>query len=534
MWFEVAAGPKSGTYTGWFSFDRTDRVLALTGLAAVASAFLPPSKIAAGVRALLGVLALGVIAREIAVPPVIDPGVALGRGAYAGLAGALAIGLGALTALEPLRRRLPGRRALRPLAALRWARGEPEPERDTGGRRPGSTLGRGVLRGVPSISPGALGLFRIALGVALTLFVVRYLDLAPLAAPADDQQGSSWFAAAAPVRLLAASPDAVSAVRMITLAALALFVVGLFSRVAYAVAAAGLTATALAVIALFGSDHSVGLPTVALLCLLVAPWQDSGLGLDALIRARRGRALPDAPSRRYGIAVWVPGLAMGVALLAAAYAKMRNSGYEWVTGAAVKYHFVEDAGRAPVDWALRLTSVEEIAVLMALFAFLVEAGFILVVLSPRPAVRLGFGLVAASLLTGFYLFQGVFWPGWWTLLLAFLPWEELYRGGLRLAGAARPPSDADAPAVPLAGALRVATLALVVLLLAQQVVVSGARAEQEPLLSSYPMYRTPGTPRRSSTRRTTSSPPTGSRCCRPRASAWTSRPGSRPSAARTR
>ena len=232
----------------------------------------------------------------------------------------------------------------------------------------------------------------------------------------------------------------------------------------------------------------MGLPTVALLCLLVAPWQDSGLGLDALIRARRGRALPDAPSRRYGIAVWVPGLAMGVALLAAAYAKMRNSGYEWVTGAAVKYHFVEDAGRAPVDWALRLTSVEEIAVLMALFAFLVEAGFILVVLSPRPAVRLGFGLVAASLLTGFYLFQGVFWPGWWTLLLAFLPWEELYRGGLRLAGAARPPSDADAPAVPLAGALRVATLALVVLLLAQQVVVSGARAEQEPLLSSYPMY----------------------------------------------
>lgn len=89
VWFVVASGPKEGLYSGWLSFDRTDRVLALLALIALGSSLLPPSRWTGVVRLLIGLCVAVLVGREMAVPPVIDPNVTLGPGPYAGLAGAI-------------------------------------------------------------------------------------------------------------------------------------------------------------------------------------------------------------------------------------------------------------------------------------------------------------------------------------------------------------------------------------------------------------------------------------------------------------
>jgi hypothetical protein len=63
-WFEILEGDKEGNYTGWYSFHRTDRVLAVLALASLGSAFLSPSRRVAAVRGVLGLAAVVVIARE--------------------------------------------------------------------------------------------------------------------------------------------------------------------------------------------------------------------------------------------------------------------------------------------------------------------------------------------------------------------------------------------------------------------------------------------------------------------------------------
>lgn len=504
-WFDILAGDKEGAYTGWLAFDRTDRVLGILALIALASAFLSPSRRIAVVRLVVGLGAGAVVAREMATPPVVDPTTVLGEGAYVGLGGALAVALGGLFALEPVRTWRSsavdkGAAAIRPLSgrtaailgrlpgarAVRWLRGEREPA--TGESAPSPGLGRAIFRGVPSISPGALGLFRISLGLGLMWIMLYYDDLSGRATPVDAQRGLSWFVQSEWVKWLTSSSAALTALEAVIVISLTFFVIGLFARAAYSVAAVGFGLAAMVIIAVNGGAHDWGLPTVTVLCLLIVPWGSSGLSLDAVIRRRSGRSLPDAPSRRYGLALWIPGFTMGVGFLAAAYAKFSISGSEWITGGAVKYHFIEDARDALVDWGPRLTSVDEIAVLMSLSAVLAEGTFIVNTLSPRPIVRLAFGAIALFLLGGFLMFQGVLWQTWWLLLLAFLPWEGIYRSGQRLLGRGGRERRAASRARPLSGALRVAALILVVVLVAQQVVVSALKVEQEPFVSNFPMY----------------------------------------------
>jgi len=495
-WFEVSSGEEETSYTGWYAFHRTDRALAVLALGALVTAFLPPSRRTAIARILLGLLAVVVVVREVVTPPVVDPATRLGAGAYLGLGAAVFVALGGVFALSPIRSyaRRASKRSVAAVGAparaisagLGWLRGEAEPRKGEGA--PSPRLGRWLFRGVPSLSPAAFGLFRIAFGLGLIGVMTIYTDLSTRALAPDDQRGASVFVQPEWVRLLASRADLLNAVEAITVLALVCFVVGLASRVAYTVAAAGLAITALVVIAAEGGAHDWGLPTITILCLLIVPWGSSGAGVDALIRRRRGRSLLATPSRRYGLAVWIPGLTMGVALLAAVYAKLTIGGVEWITEGVVKYHFVEDAGRAPVDWGLRLTSLEWVAILMSLGAMVIEAILVLVTVSPRPAVRLGFGLLGLSLLAGLYVFQGHFWMTWWVLLLAFVPWEWIHWLGRRLLDRRAVPGAGLGPPRPLSGGLRLGALTLVAVFVAQQVVVSAEGVEQEPFLSNYPMY----------------------------------------------
>ena len=306
--------------------------------------------------------------------------------------------------------------------------------------RKGGALFERVTRGVPDITAEAAGAFRVCFGLCLLAIV-------------------------APVQF---SGD--PSVKVATIAALVLFTLGVWTKVSYAASVLGITFYTVAT----RRGHDWIMPMLTLWALLPARWGD-GLSVDVVLRTWRGAHAPGLRGKTYGFAVWLPGLTLGIALAAAAFAKLQRSGLDWATTGAVRFHFVEDAIFAPVDWGLWIASHYPAAVMFSLGALALEAGFILNIFFPGPWIRLAFGLVGVSLFLGFYLFQGVLWQPWWIVLTAFLPWGLI---GGRASRAAEP------------GALRlsVAQAVVVLVVFVQQAIASASRIEIEPFISWYPMY----------------------------------------------
>ena len=147
----------------------------------------------------------------------------------------------------------------------------------------------------------------------------------------------------------------------------------------------------------------------------------------------------------------------------------------WILNGTVKYHFVSDLHQALVPWGPALTSNHAVAVGLSLAAVLIEAGIVTAVFAKSVSYRAACGLCSLALLAGFWLFQGVFWPGWWILLLGFLPWQWI-RG--------------DRGTAASGGSLTVIQGALVVALVFQQCYASWTRLEARPFMSAYDMYST--------------------------------------------
>jgi hypothetical protein len=257
-----------------------------------------------------------------------------------------------------------------------------------------------------------------------------------------------------------------------------LFAIGLWARIAYAgFVGAFFLAT---LIALEGSGaHDLGLPLVTFIGWLAVPW-NAGLGVDDWLRRRSPESdRGDLASGNYGFAIWWPGLTLGVALLAAAYAKLTTSGLAWILGGAVKYHFVIDAANAPVDWGSWLAGRHWAAVLLSFGAIAAEALFIANIFVRGSGMRLLIGVAGAAFFLGLYLLQGIYWEQWLVLLLAFLPWPWLNRSSPDRAVpgvAASPRRIGAAPAIAIA------------LLVCTQVYASVAAIQIEPLISNFPMY----------------------------------------------
>ena len=280
------------------------------------------------------------------------------------------------------------------------------------------------------------------------------------------------------VHPIAASPAACDAAAATMLVAAVLFTIGLWTRWTYAAFVAAFFLLTLVKLESSGA-HDLGLPLITYLGWLAVPW-GNGLSISGRRLGRtRGETGPDVPSRVNGFAIWWPGFTLGVALLAATYAKLRESGFEWITEGAVRYHFIADAGNAHVDWGLWIASHPWAAVLFSLAAIVVEGVFILNIFTRGPGERLAAGAMGVGLFAGLYLFQGINWPAWHVLLLAFLPWAWLNRVHAR-AGA---PTVSVAPA-----ALPGAQLAAIAVLIGAQVYASAVRIEAKPLLSNFPMY----------------------------------------------
>ena len=329
-----------------------------------------------------------------------------------------------------------------------------------------------VARGVPPLSRTGLGLYRVALGVALMAVVLKYNDLPDTPFPRELHRGVDWFANWDWVHALASRPGIASWITPVSLVLLLAFAVGLAARSAYIAFLVVLTAHVLVVLQ-HKSAHDWGLPLVALWGLAVVPWS-KGAGVDAWRRPRQTH------SGDYGFAVWFPGFMVGLAFLAAAYAKLDSSGLDWITGGAVKYHFIEDSRQAPTTWGLWVAAHPAAAVAMSAAAILIEGTFILHILFRNAWVRAAFGLAGLALLVGFRILQGVVWTQWWVLFLCFVPWDGI---AVRLSKVELPAPGRGSVARLGPAAMIVAALALVI-----QVFASAHRFEAEPFISDYGMY----------------------------------------------
>ena len=317
---------------------------------------------------------------------------------------------------------------------------------------------------VPALSSRTLGAYRIALGCAM---IWAFYGLVIPATPREFYR----HLAGPDLEIIHAIADSATAIRWVhgvAIAAALLFTLGLFTRVAYAVMLACVTALALAMLE-YGSVHHLGVPLISMLGWLTIRWGDS-LSLD---RLRTHAPPPDAaPSAVNGFAIWWPGLVVGLALATAGCAKLARSGWGWVSSGAVRYHFVTDGPNAPVTWGLWIAIHPWVAVVASGAALLLELTFILFAIQPKVWMRFVAFALGGALFSGLFLFQGVYWPTWMMLFLAFLPWTWL---------------DRDRPAVRTGG-LSMVQRAAVVAILAVQGYAVWNQFQVEPFVSNFPMY----------------------------------------------
>jgi hypothetical protein len=318
---------------------------------------------------------------------------------------------------------------------------------------------------VPAASAEAVALFRIVFGIAL-LMIVMPRPVALTEKVSNVISAPQQFL----LTVLAGVPRLDAWIQPWILFWGALFIVAAFARLSYFMLTLGVFAWALLYTART-SYHTVSALLVALICLSWSQWGDAW-SVDAW--RRRGQPVQRAP-QEYGYTLWIPGVVLGVAYAAAAFSKVSDGGLAWILNGTVKYHFLADSRQAMVDWGLQLGRYPRVAVLLSFVVIAVETLILLAALQRRYVYRFIGGLAALSLLTGFMLFQGLFWPGWWILLLSFLPWHLVA------------PTPAPAPSWRQGwqpGAV------VVLAVIAMQILVSALHVEVSPLLSTYDMYST--------------------------------------------
>lgn len=320
---------------------------------------------------------------------------------------------------------------------------------------------------IPAATAESVAAFRVVFGIGLLLFLHSRRVSAADVDPASD---------VLLVALIRDIPWVANWIEPWLIAWGVLFIAGAAARVSYVMFALGVFAWA-DLYTVDVSHHTISALMLTLACLPGSRWGDAW-SVDAW---RRGRA-PAASPQTYGFTVWAPSLVLGVAFAGAAVAKLVQGGTGWILNGTVKYHFLSDSREALVDWGLRAIRYEGVAVLLSFAAIAIESLVVVAVLSRAYVVRLAAGVASLCLLSGFVLFQGVIWPGWWLLLLSFLPWH-LVGSRPQTAGAepTRPGAVRPRPLYPAIVALAVMT---------QQAVMTPFRLELSPMLSTYDMYST--------------------------------------------
>jgi hypothetical protein len=339
---------------------------------------------------------------------------------------------------------------------------------------------RFLSRGIPEIDAQTAALFRIVFGtLVVAFFWYHRVDAQWLAVASGLPPQDPWHASV--VRWLHGHPTFVDALTPALLAGGVAFTVGLFTRATYTFFVAAAIVWAYIVV-LRDSTHPHSTLALSLVALLPSRWGDAW-SIDSWLNRRLGRrGMVRAPGKHYGYSPWAPGLVFGIAFAAAAWAKLaRNASWtEWILNGSIKYHFITDAVNAPVDWGLQFAVHPLLAITVSFAAVATEALVITAAFSRREGYRLCLGAAAAALLAGFWLFMGVYWAGWWILLLGFLPWQHLSRAVVSATERLPQPS--------FSSRITAAQAAAALLLIAQQVVISRLGVERAPMFTHYPMY----------------------------------------------
>lgn len=335
-------------------------------------------------------------------------------------------------------------------------------------------LGAVLRRGVPVATPQSVAVFRVVFGAC----VLGYVTAKPL----DMRLVQSYEVETARglyglvVRWMAEHPVIPATLDEWLIASGGLFIAGALTPITYACFAIGVLLWG-CVLTLNTSSHAVASLSIAMVCLLAARWSDAW-SIDALARRMRKTSEPLASAQRYGYAIWIPRLVLGITFLAAAWSKVGH-GLAWVLNGTVKYYWVSDLDDALVTWGPRMAASPAVAVFASSFAVIVETVVITAALSRSASYVFVLGLAALSLLAGFALFQGVFWWGWWILAMSFLPWQYM-----------RWPTRGRSPAAQRQGPLGLTWFqtAVAVTLVVQQFLMSYFHVEARPMLSAYDMY----------------------------------------------
>ena len=344
-------------------------------------------------------------------------------------------------------------------------------------------VARWLARGIPDVDASTAGIFRILFGVlVVSFFASRPEDTGSLTATFNPIiEGDLHVAVVEWLRARPSVPDSLAPWLFWTGIA---FTLGLYTRLTYTLFVAGAVVWAFVAV-VHDSTHPNSTLVLTLIALLPSRWGDA-VSVDAWRRSRNGVASSvTRTAKHYGYSVWAPGLVFGVAFAAAAWAKVVGTGPSWILNGSVKYHFITDAPNAPLDWGLQLAGHPYLAVLASLGTVVVEALVLTAAFSRNDWYRLVMGALAFGMLAGFAVFMGVVWPGWWILLLGFLPWGRVVSHFRRQPA----PPGGVSPTQP--GQLiqpSVGQLIAIVLVLGQQIVVSSMRIERAPVFTYYPMY----------------------------------------------
>jgi hypothetical protein len=352
---------------------------------------------------------------------------------------------------------------------------------------------RALQRGIPKLDAAAAGLFRIVFGsLLLAFFAGNRIDSSRLIASADAQVLGAVHIAV--LEWLRGHPLVIDLLTPWLLTTGLAFTVGVLTRVTYALFVAGVLVWAYVAVTVSGT-HPHSPLVLSVIALLPSRWADARSVDSWLCRTRATTGAVQgagaSADRTYGYTVWIPGLIFGAAFAAAAWAKLSAPpGWtDWIVNGTVKYHFLGDSANAPVDWGVQLAAYPRLAILASLVAVATEALVVTASFIRNDWYRLAIGGAALALLSGFGLFMGVFWQGWWILLLGFLPWRRIARATAHQPAAISDLRERVHTARRLDGRLVTRLqLATIVAVLAQQFVVSSLAVERAPMFSWYPMY----------------------------------------------
>ncbi|HEX8912998.1 MAG TPA: hypothetical protein VF796_11610 [Humisphaera sp.] len=212
--------------------------------------------------------------------------------------------------------------------------------------------------------------------------------------------------------------------------AMLLACLGLFTRVATAVAAVG----ALYLLGLpfnFGKVYHLASIIIFTMTILAFSRCGDGVSLDALIRRKRGLP-PPAPSGDYRWPVRMAWVLMAVLFFNAGMAKaIRGPLVPWIFSENMailmtQRHYMNADSMPPLSWGLIVAEHKPLYVLFAASSVLAEI-FCFVALFLRNPYRLVLPMTLLSMQLGIGLFMRVWFTPFMVVYLFWIPWADVFR-----------------------------------------------------------------------------------------------------------